>query len=67
MKCEIIDGKLVVCPITTTEKWAVEQFFEAIPTYRSAHDYFRVATSGEIVVQNNLPNDSDPFGQTPDL
>ena len=28
MKCEIIDGVLVVEPTTNTERWAVDQFLD---------------------------------------
>lgn len=55
MKCEIIDGQLVVQPTTATEKWAFEQWREGVPEWRSLHDYVIIAPAGELVVQNNPP------------
>lgn len=64
MKCEIIDGQLLIKPTTQTEEWALKQFFDGIPSYRSAHDFFRIDHGGELVIHNNPPksDDFDPFG-----
>lgn len=33
MKCEIIDGNLIVTPGTPTEVWAVNSWFESMSTW----------------------------------
>lgn len=55
MKCEIIDGQLVVKPTTVTEEWAFKRWIEEIPSWRSVHEFVIPAPTSELVVQNNLP------------
>lgn len=43
MKCEIIDGHLVVQPTTATEKWAFETWIESQSSWGSVRNSVRIA------------------------
>lgn len=45
MKCEIIDGQLVVQPTTATEKWAFSQWIESQSSWGNVRNCVRLAGS----------------------